>query len=92
MKNCYGCVFRTASYDHSTDVTMYGCANGHQERMDAFTNEHGHKLYTEVETMTLECHDYPESTKKLISMIEKTDELLKLLNDDTSRNSDQSET
>jgi hypothetical protein len=58
------------------------CLLGYNEKMKSFRDEHGNKTRTTIEedrSLDMDCHDYHKSTKMLISISDKADEFLKLL-------------
>lgn len=58
------------------------CLIGHNERMKTFREVHGNNTREAIEadrTLDMDCHDYNDGTKMLISLTEKTEELIKLL-------------
>jgi hypothetical protein len=58
------------------------CTKGFTDKMVAFKREHGNSSWDELKKRTdldLDCHDYHESTKKLIGMSESVQKMIDFL-------------
>lgn len=59
------------------------CLLGHNERMRDFRKEHGNKTRTIIDadrSLDMECYEMTDGAKMLQSMIDKTDQILEILN------------
>jgi hypothetical protein len=74
-------LLKEAEQGSTIGETVGKCDAGFNDRFESFWHEHNRKTHDQLreEKIELNCHDYEDGTKILISMNEKTTELIEKL-------------